>query len=139
MREADVVVAATSSAEALLDRCDVENLMKARRNRPLLLIDLSVPRNIDAAVGDLHGVSLHNIDDLEAMAHETMRNRARELAACDQIIEAHVRAVIEKLNVEDQRSSTRRLTQTPYNPARSNAALLRPNFETVPELLLQAT
>ena len=82
MRDADVVVAATSSGQTLLFLDDIENLMKGRRNRPLLLIDLSVPRNIDAAVSDLDGVFLYNIDDLEALARE------RELAACDQIIEA---------------------------------------------------
>src|SRR3954464_5700296 len=49
MREVDVAIAATSSAETLLGRDDIENLMKSRRNRPLLLIDLSVPRNIDPA------------------------------------------------------------------------------------------
>ena len=82
MRDVDVVVAATSSGQTLLFLDDIENLMKGRRNRPLLLIDLSVPRNIDAAVSDLDGVFLYNIDDLEALARE------RELAACDQIIEA---------------------------------------------------
>ena len=66
MRDVDVVIAATSSAETLLSRDDIENLMKARRNRPLLLIDLSVPRNIDPAVTGLDHVSLFNIDDLEA-------------------------------------------------------------------------
>src|SRR4051812_39713792 len=50
MREVDAVIAATSSAEPLLDHDDIAHLMKARRNRPLLLIDLSVPRNIDPVV-----------------------------------------------------------------------------------------
>src|SRR5262249_61931628 len=49
MREVDVVIAATSSAETLLGRDDIENLMKGRRNRPLLLIDLSVPGYIESA------------------------------------------------------------------------------------------
>src|ERR1700719_1823493 len=66
MRDVDVVIAATSSSEALLSRDDVKNLMKARRNRPLLLIDLAVPRNIDPAVRGLEHVALYNIDDLEA-------------------------------------------------------------------------
>ena len=50
MPDVDVVIAATSSAETLLYRDDVERLMEARRHRPLLLIDLAVPRNIDPAV-----------------------------------------------------------------------------------------
>ncbi len=103
MRDVDVVIAATSSAETLLGRDDVENLMKARRNRPLLLIDLSVPRNIDPAVGGLENVALYNIDDLESLAREGVQARERELTACHQIIEAHVTALIEKLRAESER------------------------------------
>ena len=106
MRDVDVVIAATSSAETLLGRDDVENLMKARRNRPLMLIDLSVPRNIDPAVGGLENVALYNIDDLESLAREGVQARERELTACHQIIEAHVAALIAKLNAEDERLST---------------------------------
>src|ERR1700726_2341780 len=105
MRDVDVVIAATSSAETLLGRDDVENLMKARRNRPLLLIDLAVPRNIDPAVRGLENVALYNIDDLESLAREGVQARERELVACHQIIEAHVAALIEKLNAEDDRLS----------------------------------
>ena len=105
MPDVDVVIAATSSAETLLSHDDVKNLMKARRNRPLLLIDLSVPRNIDPAAGELENVSLYNIDDLEAVARRGVDARERELAACHQIIEAHVAALIEKLNAEDERLS----------------------------------
>ena len=103
MRDVDVVMAATSSAETLLSCGDIENLMKARRNRPLLLIDLSVPRNIDPAVGGLENVALYNIDDLESLAREGVQARERELTACHQIIEAHVTALIEKLRAESER------------------------------------
>src|SRR3954467_10531608 len=70
MRDVDVVITATRSAETLLSRDDIEDLMKARRNRPLLLIDLAVPRNIDPAVRGLEHVALYNIDDLEAVARQ---------------------------------------------------------------------
>src|SRR5213592_4217967 len=103
MRDVDVVIAATSSAETLLGRDDVENLMKARGNRPLLLIDLSVPRNIDPAVGGLENVALYNIDDLESLAREGVQARERELTACHQIIEAQVSALLEKLRAESKR------------------------------------
>src|SRR5437868_14866600 len=65
MPDVDVVIAATSSPESLLTRDDVENLMRSRHHRSLLLIDLSVPRNIESTVGSLDSVSLYNIDDLE--------------------------------------------------------------------------
>jgi glutamyl-tRNA reductase len=105
MREVDAVIAATSSSEMLLNRSDIEHLMEARQQRPLLLIDLAVPRNIDPAVRGLVHVALHNIDDLEAVARRGVQARERELVACHQIIEAHVAALIEKLNAEDERLS----------------------------------
>ena len=103
MSDVDVVIAATNSSQTLLSRDDVKNLMKTRRNRPLLLIDLSVPRNIDPVAGELENVSLYNIDDLEAVARRAVGAREQELAACHQIIEAHVPVLIENLNGEDRR------------------------------------
>jgi len=103
MPDVDVVIAATSSAETLLYRDDIERLMEARRHRPLLLIDLAVPRNIEPTVDGLENVSLYNIDDLEAVAREAARNRGGELAACHRIIDTHVAAFIEKLDRENGR------------------------------------
>jgi len=124
MRDVDVVMTATSSPESLLTRCDAENLMRARRQRRLLLIDLSVPRNIDPAVRSLDNVSLYNIDDLETIAQQGIEARQQELAACYQIIEAHVAVLLERLHAENQR--------------RHQTWLPRP-FSTVSELLLQTT
>jgi len=101
MPDVDVVIAATSSAETLLYRDDIERLMEARRHRPLLLVDLAVPRNIEPTVGGLENVSLYNIDDLEAVAREAARNREGESAACHRIIDTHVAALIEKLDTEN--------------------------------------
>jgi glutamyl-tRNA reductase len=107
MRDVDIVIAATSSAETLLSCDDIENLMKARRNRPLLLIDLSVPLNIDPAAGELENVSLYNIDDLKALAQRGVEARQQELAACHQIIEAHVATLTQKLHTEEAQSRWR--------------------------------
>jgi glutamyl-tRNA reductase len=101
MRDVDVVIAATSSTETLLSCDDIENLMTARRNRPLLLIDLSVPRNIDPAASQLESVTVYNIDDLEALSRQGAQTRERELTTCHQIIEAHVAALTEKLHTEE--------------------------------------
>ena len=124
MRDVDVVVAATSSGQTLLVLDDIENLMKARRNRPLLLIDLSVPRNIDPAVGGLDNVSLYNIDDLETIAQQGVHTRKRALAACSEIIEAHVSPLTEKLDAENERP---------------HQSWLPHEFSTASALLLQAT
>lgn len=103
IRWVDVVIATTSSQDTLLSRDDIGRLMKMRRNRPLLLIDLSVPRNIDPAAGKLENVALYNIDDLEALARQGAQAREREVAACHQIIEAHAAALTEKLHTEESR------------------------------------
>jgi len=126
MRDVDVVIAATSSAETLLGRDDVENLMKARRNRPLLLIDLSVPRNIDPAVGGLENVALYNIDDLELLARLGVQARERELTACHQIIEVQVGGLIDQLERESEWQNDRvgRFTR-PHELASATNVLLK--------------
>jgi glutamyl-tRNA reductase len=58
-------------------------------------------------VGGLENVSLYNIDALEAMARQGVRNREQQLAACHRIIDAHVTALVEKLNLEAERKATR--------------------------------
>jgi len=126
-RAMDVVIAATGSAETLVNRDDIKHLMEARSHPALLLIDLSVPRNIDAAVADVDGVSLYNIDDLEGMAREGIRNREREMAACYEIIDAHVAGVIKKLNAGIER----------FHAGDKNDRLLRQDFATVITPLLQ--
>jgi glutamyl-tRNA reductase len=124
MRDVDVVIAATSSPESLLTHGDAENLMRARRQRRLLLVDLSVPRNIDPAVRSLDNVSLYNIDDLDTIAQQGVEARQQELAACYQIIETHVAMLIERLHAE--------------NGWRHQTWLPQP-FSTESELLLQTT
>ena len=105
------------------------HLMNARHNRPLLLIDLSVPRNIDPAVAALQDVSLYNIDDLEALARQGVQARERELAACHQIIEAHVAALTEKLHTENER----------HYPADQPNRVLRPGFSAMRGVLSPST
>ena len=95
--DVDIVVASTGLPRVLLARSDVEKAMKTRRNRPLVLIDISVPRNIDPKIQNLENVYLYNIDDLEAIVRENTRARCREAALCDLIIEERAKAVIEKL------------------------------------------
>ena len=96
----DIVVAATGCPNTLLRRADVENLMRRRKNRPLFLIDIAVPRNIDAGVQSLEGVYLYNIDDLHALVRQNVRSRQQDLAKCDQIIEVRASALMTRLSPE---------------------------------------
>ena len=62
---ADIVVTATGAAEPVLTRARIEDVMRPRRNRPLFIIDIAVPRDVEPAAGDLDQVFLYNIDDLQ--------------------------------------------------------------------------
>src|SRR5262249_24882178 len=92
MAGVDIVVAATSRSKTLLNRAEVGVAMATRRDRPLVLIDLSVPRNIDAEVQRIENVYLYSIDDLKAVMCATVLNREQDLELCNQIIESEAKA-----------------------------------------------
>ena len=82
----DIAISSTSAPHYILDRPKLEPLMKLRRNRPLLIIDIAVPRDIDPAVNLMENVFVYNIDDLQAIADDYLKQRREEVARCEQII-----------------------------------------------------
>jgi glutamyl-tRNA reductase len=86
MAEADIVVSSTGSPDTILSREQVALVMAARHHRPLFLIDIAVPRDIDAAVEKLDNVYLYNVDHLEAIVRENVRQREQELGRCRAIV-----------------------------------------------------
>lgn len=82
----DIVISSTSAPHYILDRARLEPLMKRRKNRPLLLIDIAVPRDIDPEVNLLDHVYLYNIDDLQSIAADYLQQRKEEMARCEAII-----------------------------------------------------
>jgi glutamyl-tRNA reductase len=90
----DIVISSTSAPHYVLDRPKLEDLMRQRRNRPLLLIDIAVPRDIDPSVNLLDNVYLYNIDDLQGIADDYLRQRKEEIARCEAIIREKARALL---------------------------------------------
>jgi glutamyl-tRNA reductase len=88
--EADIVVAATASPHLLLEVDDIGEVMRERGGRPMLLIDLAVPRDIDSACAQLPGVSLADIDDLQAVADRNRRVRQAQARKAEGIIEQEI-------------------------------------------------
>ncbi len=82
----DIVISSTAAPHYILDRAKLAPLMKLRRHRPLLLIDIAVPRDIEPEVNFLENVFLYNIDDLQAIADDCLKQRQQEIARCEQII-----------------------------------------------------
>lgn len=93
--EIDIVISSTSAPHYVLDRPKLEPLMKARRNRPLLLIDIAVPRDIDPAVNMLESVYLYNIDDLQALAENYLNQRRQEVSKCEAFIREKAQALLQ--------------------------------------------
>ena len=91
----DIAISSTAAPHHILDRAKLEPLMKRRRHRPLLLIDIAVPRDIDPAVNELDNVYLYNVDDLQSIASDYLKQRQDEVARCEQIIAGKVSALLE--------------------------------------------
>jgi glutamyl-tRNA reductase len=83
---ADLVVSSTSAPGFVLERAQVERSLRGRRGRPLLLIDLAVPRDLDPSIHELDGCYLYDIDDLQAVVAETLAERRREAERAEAIV-----------------------------------------------------
>jgi glutamyl-tRNA reductase len=81
----DILVSSTSSPELVLTKDDVAGVLAPRKGRPLLLIDLAVPRDLDPAINELGDCYLYDIDDLQAVVEETTRGREAEFVKAEAI------------------------------------------------------
>jgi len=86
----DIVVTSLAVQEPWLTRAELEKAMAARGNRPLFVIDLGVPRNVEAAAGTLYNVYLYNLDSLAEIVEQNRRARQQEIPRAEQIVEEHV-------------------------------------------------
>jgi glutamyl-tRNA reductase len=110
MAAADIVVSSTGCPQTILNRNELAGVMAARRNRPLFLIDIAVPRDIDPEVQQLENVYLYNVDHLENLVRENVKNREHELGHCQEIIADNVTGLMAKIAPAPERTYTRRKT-----------------------------
>ncbi len=94
----DIVISSTASPRPFLDRDLFLGLSRNRPARPLLLIDIAVPRDIDPTVGLLPNTYLYNIDDLQSLADERRQRRTREVERCEALIESHIDETLDRLS-----------------------------------------
>jgi glutamyl-tRNA reductase len=90
LAEADLVISSTASPTPILDRATVQQAVRARRHRPVLMVDIAVPRDIDPAVASLEDVYLYTVDDLEAVIEENRRSRRQAADEAEEIIDTEV-------------------------------------------------
>ncbi len=86
----DIVIAATGATAPILTKAHVEAVMRPRRSRPLFIIDIAVPRDVEAAAGEIEQVFLYNIDDLQATVRENLARRTSEVARAESIVAEEV-------------------------------------------------
>jgi glutamyl-tRNA reductase len=82
----DVLLTSTGSQAPLLEKADVAAVMEGRRGRPLLIVDIAVPRDVDPEVADIDGVTLLDMDDVRAFAAAGVAERHREVEAVETIL-----------------------------------------------------
>jgi glutamyl-tRNA reductase len=87
----DIVITGTGSATPILSKSQVSAAMPASRTRPLFLIDIAVPRDVDPRAAEIEQVFLYNIDDLQAIVRENLQKRGSEVTRAEQIIDEEVR------------------------------------------------
>lgn len=94
LHEVNILISSTAAPRPLLTRNTLEPIMRARKDGPLFVIDLSVPRNAEPSIAGLHGVHLYDIDSIEAVAEESLKIRRQDVALCEKLIERHANAYL---------------------------------------------
>jgi glutamyl-tRNA reductase len=84
---ADIVISSTGASEPILTRDQVKGVMRRRKQRPLFLIDIAVPRDLDPAINNLDNVYLYNIDDLNVAIQANLKHRQEEAVKAVRIVE----------------------------------------------------
>ena len=108
---ADIIVTSTGAPHYVLTEERLAAIMKARNGRPLLLIDIAVPRDIEPSAADLPGISLYNIDDLTTTVAENEKSRQREAALAAAIVREDARALLQRFRYLPVRPALLRLSE----------------------------
>lgn len=95
--DADIVITSTASQLPILGKGAVEHAVKARKHRPMLMVDIAVPRDIEPQVGELRDVYLYSVDDLREIVEQNMRSRHKEARKADQIIDEGINLYLDDL------------------------------------------
>jgi glutamyl-tRNA reductase len=90
LAEADIVISSTASPLPVLGKGTVESALKERRHRPIFMVDIAVPRDIEPEVADLSDIYLYTVDDLDEVIQENMRSREEAAEQAEEIIEHYV-------------------------------------------------
>jgi glutamyl-tRNA reductase len=109
--DADLVVSATGAKEPILAEGEFKRIVAERYQRPLVILDLAIPRDFDPAIGDFAGVYLYSIDDLKTACERNRRDREKEWPKAERIIEEETRLFMTDLHHRATAPTIRRLKE----------------------------
>jgi glutamyl-tRNA reductase len=101
LHEVDILIASSAAPHYILTREDMQRVIAQRKNRPMFLIDIAVPRNIDPGVNEIEGVILYDVDDLEDVVNANLRERAKQAEQAEAIVVHEVDAMMSRLKLEE--------------------------------------
>jgi glutamyl-tRNA reductase len=146
LAEADIVICSTGASEYLITPDIAREALEIRRNRPAFFIDISVPRNVDPAVGRIPNLFLFDIDDLESVIASNIREREREAERAELIVESEVMQFQQSLRTLDigptlgaLRQKLQEIAREELTRQRQRLGALTPEQERAIESLLMAT
>jgi glutamyl-tRNA reductase len=100
LHEIDIVIASSGAPHFILTRDEMQRVISQRRNKPMFLIDIAVPRNIDPAVNEIDGVFLYDVDDLAGVVNANLKEREKQAALAEAIIAEEVEHMMARLRIE---------------------------------------
>jgi glutamyl-tRNA reductase len=129
--KADIIIASTGSAEPIFRREHAQKMLQKRRNRPILFVDIAVPRDVDPAVNKLDGVFLYDIDDLQSVASSNLATRSKEAEKAEQIVAAEVERFVESLRTLDVVPAIVEIQKTFENTRRAETRRLQAGLQSL--------
>ena len=99
--EVDIVIASSGAPHYILRKDEMQRVISARRNKPMFLIDIAVPRNIEPSVNDIDNVFLYDIDDLQEVVNSNLRERSKEAVHAEQMVADEVQRTMARLKVAE--------------------------------------
>jgi len=97
MDRADIVISSTGAPHFIISRAVAEQIIHRRKNRPMFFIDIAVPRDIDPTVNEIDNAFLYDIDDLQQVIDENLKERMKEASRAEEIIDSEVQAFCLKI------------------------------------------
>jgi glutamyl-tRNA reductase len=111
LHEVDIVISSTGAPHCVIDVEDVRSAMKLRKQKPLFLIDIAVPRDVDPKVNDLPNVYLYDVDDLQGVVEANRKERTKEAEKAETIVDEEVSSFLGWLKTLDVAPTIRSLRE----------------------------